>query len=96
MRTTSAPPPGENKKETETVRTVMQSLVKCTSRFKQHEGYFGTDLVILNLDQMTRMKSCSPNYHTSPAGGPFTHDVRFKELQAHMHSGSSGGSFSKP
>ncbi|GBM86257.1 hypothetical protein AVEN_264508-1 [Araneus ventricosus] len=38
---------------------------------QQHEGYFGTDLVILNLGQMTtpELTPPSPNFHTTPTGG---------------------------
>ncbi|GBM23278.1 hypothetical protein AVEN_214546-1 [Araneus ventricosus] len=47
------------------------SLVIITSVLKQHEGYFGTDLVILNIGQMTRMTPklarSSPNFRTKPA-----------------------------
>ncbi|GBM66184.1 hypothetical protein AVEN_246404-1 [Araneus ventricosus] len=46
------------------------------SAFGQHEGYFGTDLVILNLGQMTRttpeLAPPSPNFHATPAGGRLT------------------------
>ncbi|GBN63813.1 hypothetical protein AVEN_190365-1 [Araneus ventricosus] len=42
----------------------------------QHEGYFGTDLVILNLGQMTRttpeLAPPSPNFHATPTGGRLT------------------------
>ncbi|GBM88142.1 hypothetical protein AVEN_213957-1 [Araneus ventricosus] len=40
---------------------------------KQHEGYFWTDLVILNHGQMTRttpeLAPPSPNFHDTPTGG---------------------------
>ncbi|GBM17578.1 hypothetical protein AVEN_80881-1 [Araneus ventricosus] len=40
---------------------------------KQHEGYFGTDFVILNHSQMTRttpeLAPPSPNFHATPMGG---------------------------
>ncbi|GBN61250.1 hypothetical protein AVEN_128969-1 [Araneus ventricosus] len=40
---------------------------------KQHEGYFGTDLVILNHGQMTRttpeLAPTFPNFHATPTGG---------------------------
>ncbi|GBN31563.1 hypothetical protein AVEN_100075-1 [Araneus ventricosus] len=37
----------------------------------QHEGYFGTDLVILNHGQRTtpELELSSPNFHATPAGG---------------------------
>ncbi|GBN57575.1 hypothetical protein AVEN_17322-1, partial [Araneus ventricosus] len=40
---------------------------------KQHEGYLGTDLVILNQGQMTRttpeLAPPSPNFRATPTGG---------------------------
>ncbi|GBL85951.1 hypothetical protein AVEN_63254-1 [Araneus ventricosus] len=40
---------------------------------KQREGYFGTDLVILNRGQMTKatpeLAASSPSFHSTPAGG---------------------------
>ncbi|GBM29908.1 hypothetical protein AVEN_246467-1 [Araneus ventricosus] len=40
---------------------------------KQHEGYLGTDLVILNRGQMTRttpeLAPPSPNFRATPTGG---------------------------
>ncbi|GBM51441.1 hypothetical protein AVEN_147124-1 [Araneus ventricosus] len=40
---------------------------------KQHEGYFGTDLLSLNRSQMMRMTPQltlpSPNFRTTPTGG---------------------------
>ncbi|GBM64899.1 hypothetical protein AVEN_30284-1 [Araneus ventricosus] len=40
---------------------------------KQHVGYFGTDLVILNHSHMTRtipeLVLPSPNFHATPTGG---------------------------
>ncbi|GBN07219.1 hypothetical protein AVEN_4328-1 [Araneus ventricosus] len=48
---------------------------------KQHEGYFGTDLVISNHGQMTRatpeLVSLSPSFHATPTGGRLstTHDL---------------------
>ncbi|GBM36875.1 hypothetical protein AVEN_82859-1 [Araneus ventricosus] len=54
----------------------MFSLVILTSLLKQHEGYFGTDLVILNLGQMTRttpeLAPPSLNFHATPTGGRLT------------------------
>ncbi|GBL77089.1 hypothetical protein AVEN_12733-1 [Araneus ventricosus] len=32
-----------------------------------------------------------PNFHTTPAGEHFTHDIRIKVHQAHIHDGSSVG-----
>ncbi|GBM13671.1 hypothetical protein AVEN_148193-1 [Araneus ventricosus] len=51
------------------------SLVMLTSVLKQHD-YFGTDLVILNLGQMTRttpeLAPPSSNFHATPTGGRLT------------------------
>ncbi|GBO02126.1 hypothetical protein AVEN_154094-1 [Araneus ventricosus] len=56
--------------------SLMFSLVILRSRFEQHEGYFGTNLVILNLGQMTRttpeLAPPSPNFHATPTGGRLT------------------------
>ncbi|GBO21093.1 hypothetical protein AVEN_148555-1 [Araneus ventricosus] len=67
-------------------------LVIFTSCLKQHKGYFGMDLVILNLGQMTRttpeLDAPSPSFLTTPAGGPLAPDG-FGVHQAHLHGGSS-------
>ncbi|GBN30892.1 hypothetical protein AVEN_239465-1 [Araneus ventricosus] len=47
-------------------------LVILTSRLKQHEGYFGKDLVILNSGQMTRTTpelAPSRNFYATPTCG---------------------------
>ncbi|GBM24571.1 hypothetical protein AVEN_6529-1 [Araneus ventricosus] len=64
------------------------SLVTLTSRvLKQHDDYFGTDLVIVSHGQMTRttpeLAPSSPNFRTSPgplrmiwsADGPHTRRI---------------------
>ncbi|GBN01074.1 hypothetical protein AVEN_3627-1 [Araneus ventricosus] len=62
------------------------------SQSKQHEGYLGTDLVILNLGQMTRttpdLTPPSPNFRTTPTGGRLatTYDLRCNRL---LQDGSS-------
>ncbi|GBM74680.1 hypothetical protein AVEN_58519-1 [Araneus ventricosus] len=54
------------------VKIAKFSLIILTSVLKRHEGYFGTDLDILNRGQMTKTTSelptPSPNFHTTPAG----------------------------
>ncbi|GBM69003.1 hypothetical protein AVEN_55430-1 [Araneus ventricosus] len=54
----------------------MLSLVILTSRFEATRGLFGTDLVILNLGQMTRttpeLAQPSTSFHATPAGGRLT------------------------
>ncbi|GBL76419.1 hypothetical protein AVEN_53191-1 [Araneus ventricosus] len=61
------------------------SLVFSVPFLKQHEGYFGTDLVNLNRCQMTRtapeLANPSPNFHITPAEGRSIHD-RFNVHQA--------------
>ncbi|GBM56942.1 hypothetical protein AVEN_82433-1 [Araneus ventricosus] len=47
-------------------------LVRSMLVLKQHEGYFGTDLAILNRGQITsstpELSLPSPNFRTNPAG----------------------------
>ncbi|GBO37013.1 hypothetical protein AVEN_240801-1 [Araneus ventricosus] len=63
---------------------------------KQHEGYFGTDLVILNLGQMTRttpgLAPPSPNFHATPAGGRLatTYDLACSRPHARRICGGIG------
>ncbi|GBN25944.1 hypothetical protein AVEN_273345-1 [Araneus ventricosus] len=63
-----------------------------TLKEKELEGYFGTDLVILNLGQVTRtsfeLAPPSPNFLTTPAGGRLAH-ARFEVYQAHKDGASS-------
>ncbi|GBM52912.1 hypothetical protein AVEN_197218-1 [Araneus ventricosus] len=53
---------------------------------KENEGYFGTEIVILNRSQMTQTAPEPESLfltHTTPAGGHFTLDAMFNVLQAH-------------
>ncbi|GBM74015.1 hypothetical protein AVEN_57815-1 [Araneus ventricosus] len=66
--------------ETYLLREGLFSLVILTSRFlKQHDGYFGTDLVALNRGQMTRttpeLVPPSLNFHTTSVGKRLTPHV---------------------
>ncbi|GBM64625.1 hypothetical protein AVEN_28226-1 [Araneus ventricosus] len=51
----------------------MQVVIWLGPVLKQHEGYLGTDLVILNCGQMTRttpeLAPPSPNFRATPTGG---------------------------
>ncbi|GBM30534.1 hypothetical protein AVEN_264992-1 [Araneus ventricosus] len=58
-------------------KTVLRSQVRDSFRKfaeKQQEGYFRTDLIILNSDQTMRTPSeTSPNFRNTPGGGRLTH-----------------------
>ncbi|GBL72308.1 hypothetical protein AVEN_88537-1, partial [Araneus ventricosus] len=60
-------------------------LIITSSFWKQHEGYFGMDIIILNLGQMTRtapeLAMPSPNFRTPPAGKGLTSYVGFSMQQ---------------
>ncbi|GBM31699.1 hypothetical protein AVEN_45625-1 [Araneus ventricosus] len=68
--------------------------------FEYHEGFFGTDLVVLNRvrrrGQHLDLAPPSPSFHTTSAGGRLIHEVGLSVQQDHMHGGSSGESGFEP